>query len=178
LAPRTRRATEIIFDQKGKHGMQTLLNLAHYNAWANQRVFDTSAALSTAILSAEAKGTYGSVQETLAHLVEVEEIYLLMLQDADVNSWDSDAFMGHDNAWFAQRSRALGAEYQALLAGNDESWLSDQFVVPWFGFPISHRDGLLQAWTHSAQHRSQILSELGSHGFQTPDIDYIFMRSQ
>jgi len=158
--------------------MQTLLDLAHYNAWANQRVFATSAALSSAVLSAEAKGTYGSVQETLAHLVEVEEIYLLMLRDADVQNWDSDGFMAHDAAWFAERSRELGAEYQTLLAGKDENWLSGQFVVPWFGFPISHRDGLLQAWTHSAQHRSQILSELGSHGLQTPDIDYIFMLDQ
>lgn len=168
----------LVRDQEGKRIMQTLLDLAHYNAWANQRVFETSAALSSTVLSAEAKGTYGTVQETLAHLVEVEEIYLLMMQQGDVNSWDSDAYMEHDNAWFAQRSRELGTEYQTLLAGKDENWLAEQFVVPWFGFPISHRDGLLQAWTHSAQHRSQILSELGSHGLQTPDIDYIFMRSQ
>lgn len=158
--------------------MQTLLDLAHYNYWANQRVFDTSASLSDAVLSAEAKGTYGSVQETLAHLVEVEDIYLLMLQHGDVNSWDSDAYMEHAGTWYAQRARELGAEYRALLAGKGEDWLAEQFVVPWFGFPISHRDGLLQAWTHSAQHRSQILSELGSHGLETPDIDYIFMRSQ
>ena len=158
--------------------MRTLLDLARYNAWANQRVFATSAALSSAVLSAEAKGTYGSVQETLAHLVEVEEIYLLMLQERNLQGWDSDEFMTHDAAWFVQRSRELGTEYQSLLAGKDESWLSDQFVVPWFGFPISRRDGLLQAWTHSAQHRSQILSELGSHGLQPPDIDYIFMRSE
>jgi uncharacterized damage-inducible protein DinB len=158
--------------------MQTLLDLAHYNDWANQRVFAASASLSNAVLSAEAKGTYGSVQETLAHLVEVEDTYLLMLQGGDVNSWDSDAYMERDNAWFAQRSRELGAEYQSLLAGANEDWLAEQFVVPWFGFPISHRDGLLQTWTHSAQHRSQILSELGSHGLETPDIDYIFMRSQ
>jgi uncharacterized damage-inducible protein DinB len=158
--------------------MQTLLDLAHYNDWANSRVFDATAALSSAVLSAEAKGTYGSVQETLAHLVEVEEIYLLMLQGRDPQSFDSDAFMAHDTVWFGNRSRELGAEYVALLEANSEDWLAGQFVVPWFGFPISHRDGLLQAWTHSAQHRSQILSELGSHGLQTPDIDYIFMLDQ
>jgi uncharacterized damage-inducible protein DinB len=155
--------------------MQTLLDLARYNDWANARVFDTSVALSSTVLSAEAKGTYGSVQETLAHLVEVEEIYLLMLQGRDPQGFDSDAFMAHDNAWFANRSRELGAEYRALLEASNADWLDGQFVVPWFGFPISHRDGLLQAWTHSAQHRSQILSELGSHSLQTPDIDYIFM---
>jgi len=158
--------------------MQTLLDLARYNDWANQRVFDASKALSTADLSAEAKGTYGSVQETLAHLVEVEDIYLLMLQGGDVSKLTGDdSYMSHDTDWFANRSRELGAEYQALLAAKDQTWLSDLFTVPWFGFPMSHRAGLLQAWTHSAQHRSQILSELGSHGLETPDIDYIYMLS-
>jgi uncharacterized damage-inducible protein DinB len=158
--------------------MRTLIELARYNAWANQRVFDTSQALSTAVLSAEAKGTYGSVQETLAHLVEVEEIYLLMLQGGDVTKLTGDdSYMSHDTAWFIQRSRELGAEYQSLLASKDEAWLADLFTVPWFGFPMSHRAGLLQTWTHSGQHRSQILSELGSHGLETPDIDYVYMLS-
>lgn len=158
--------------------MQTLRELGRYNAWANQRVFDASKALTTAILSAEAKGTYGSVKLTLAHLVEVEDIYLLMLKGSDPSAvTGDDSYFSHDADWFAQRSRELGAEYQALLATQDNTWLADRFTVPWFGFPMSHRDGLLQTWTHSGQHRSQILSELGSHGIETPDIDYVYMLS-
>jgi uncharacterized damage-inducible protein DinB len=158
--------------------MQTLRDLARYNSWANQRVFASATALSGAVLSAEARGTYGSVKLTLAHLVEVEDIYLLMLQGSDPSAvTGNDNYFAHDTVWFAQRSRDLGAVYDALLAAQDEAWLASLFTVPWFGFPMSRRAGLLQTWTHSAQHRSQILSELGSHGIETPDIDYVYMLS-
>ncbi|HVX29564.1 MAG TPA: DinB family protein, partial [Nitrolancea sp.] len=123
---------KFVRDQKGKRIMQTLLDLARYNAWANQRVFETSAALSSAVLSAEAKGTYGSVQETLAHLVEVEEIYLLMLRDANIADWDTDRFMANSPGGFAERSRGLGDDYRSLVETHDENWLNEQFVVPWF----------------------------------------------
>jgi uncharacterized damage-inducible protein DinB len=64
-----------------------------------------------------------------------------------------------------------------MLSRNDEAWLESTFSVPWFGFALSRRDGLLQVWTHSAQHRAQVLSALGSHDIEVPDVDYIFMLS-
>ncbi len=158
--------------------MQTLLQMARYNAWANARVFDVCAAIAQQQLSEEAKGTYGSVGETLAHLVEVEEIYLLMLRGDDVGAVTKDeSYMSHDSTWFANRSRELGNGYRDTLEAHDDEWLSETFVVPWFGFPITRRDGLLQTWTHSAQHRAQVLSALGSHGIDVPDVDYIYMLS-
>ncbi len=158
--------------------MKTLRQLALYNDWANQRVFDICAAASTQDLSQAAKGTVGSVGETLAHLVEVEDVYLLMLQGRDPGDvTDDDDYLSHDTPWFAQRSLELGKAYQAMLSKNDEAWLESTFSVPWFGFALSRRDGLLQVWTHSAQHRAQVLSALGSHDIEVPDVDYIFMLS-
>lgn len=158
--------------------MKTLLQLARYNAWANQRVFDTCAAVASAQLSESAKGTVGSIGETLAHLVEVEDAYLLMLQGHDPGEvTNDDSYMSHDTTWFAGRSKELGDAYRATLTAHDEDWLDSSFTVPWFGFAMSRRDGLLQTWTHSAQHRAQILSALGTYGFEVPDVDYIFMLS-
>jgi uncharacterized damage-inducible protein DinB len=37
------------------------------------------------------------------------------------------------------------------------------------------RDGLLHVLTHSAQHRSQVLSWLSTQGLATPDLDYVLM---
>ena len=158
--------------------MQTLPRMARYNTWANQRVFDACAAIATEQLSEEAKGTYGTVGETLAHMVEVEEIYLLMLRGDDVSQvTNDDSHMTHDSAWFASRSRELGDGYRETLEEKDEAWLGETFIVPWFGFPLTRRDGLLQVWLHSAQHRAQVLSALGSHGIEVPDVDYIYMLS-
>jgi len=158
--------------------MQTLRRLARYNGWANQRVFEACAALSPEQLAEIERGTVGSIGETLAHLVEVEDIYRLMLQGRDPGELTGDAsYLTHDTPWFAGRSQQLGDEYQTLLNAHDDGWLQESFVVPWFGFALSRRDGLLQAWMHSAQHRAQILSALGTHGIDVPDVDYIFMLS-
>jgi uncharacterized damage-inducible protein DinB len=40
---------------------------------------------------------------------------------------------------------------------------------------VTVRDGLLQVLSHSAQHRSQVLSWLSSQGVETPDLDYVLM---
>jgi uncharacterized damage-inducible protein DinB len=36
-------------------------------------------------------------------------------------------------------------------------------------------DGLIQVVGHSAQHRAQVLSVLGQHGVEVPDLDYVLM---
>jgi uncharacterized damage-inducible protein DinB len=47
--------------------------------------------------------------------------------------------------------------------------------VPWFTFQVTAREGLWQVLTHSAQHRSQVLSWLSAQGVETPDLDYVLM---
>ena len=44
-----------------------------YNRWANLRLLDACAHLSDAHLDATTKGTFGSVRETLMHLLAAEE---------------------------------------------------------------------------------------------------------
>ncbi len=46
-----------------------------YNLWANLRLLDTCTHLSGAQLDATTKGTFGSVRETLMHMLAAEEGY-------------------------------------------------------------------------------------------------------
>src|SRR5205814_10571414 len=46
-----------------------------YNLWANLRLLDACAQLSDAQLDATMKGTFGSVRETLMHMLAAEEGY-------------------------------------------------------------------------------------------------------
>src|SRR5881398_2709746 len=46
-----------------------------YNLWANLRLLDACAQLSDAQLDATTKGTFGSVRETLMHMLAAEEGY-------------------------------------------------------------------------------------------------------
>ena len=157
--------------------MRTLRQLARYNAWANERVFSLCENADPALLTETDQGSIGSVEETLKHLVSVEDAYLAMVQDRDLQEalGSREAYAVHDLAWFARRSGEVAEGYAALLSGRDETWLDGRMQVPWFDFPMTVRDGLLQAFTHSSQHRAQVLSVLGTGGVAVPDVDYVFM---
>lgn len=50
--------------------------LFEYNAWANKRVIDTCAGLSPQQLAQNVGGSFGSLRNLLAHIVDVEWLYL------------------------------------------------------------------------------------------------------
>lgn len=145
-----------------------------YNTWANARVFGAVRDVNAAELDASAPGTYGSLAETLKHMVGVEDAYLLMLRDVSPGAGGaSESYFAQDLGWFAHRATDLGAAYQTMLASADGAFYSSALHVPWFDFALTKQDGLLQVLSHSAQHRAQVLSVLGARGFEVPGLDYV-----
>src|SRR2546425_7384402 len=55
------------------------VDLYKHNLWANLKLMDTCAALNDEQLDADAPGTYGSVRNTLLHMVAAERRYVSML---------------------------------------------------------------------------------------------------
>jgi uncharacterized damage-inducible protein DinB len=55
---------------------EQIRELYDFNAWANQRVFDACAALTSAQFSRAVVSSYPSVRETLAHIVTGEWVWL------------------------------------------------------------------------------------------------------
>jgi len=160
--------------------METERRLVHYNAWANRRVFALCASVEGERLRETDGGSIGSIEQTLKHLVGVEDVYLQMLEGREPGGGfgSQDEYFGHDIAWFRARSEEVADGYLALLDGRDEAWLEGTMRVPWFDFPMTLRDGLLQALTHSAQHRAQVFSVLGAQGVAVPDVDYVLMMGE
>lgn len=160
--------------------MQTLLRLVRYNAWGNEKVFALCRAADPVLLSDTAGGTIGSIEQTLIHLVAVEDMYLAMIGERDIEQefGSQEAYLAHDLAWFTARSAGLPEGYLSLLAGQDDAWLARSLQVPWFDFPMTKRDGLLQSLMHSAQHRAQVLTTLGQRGVAVPDLDYANMLAE
>jgi uncharacterized damage-inducible protein DinB len=156
--------------------MQDLLDLFRHNAWANARVFGLAAALGDRLAEIEAPGTQGTAHSTLAHLARVERAYLSMIEQRPGEALESsEEYRAHDLAWFVDEMRDLGSAYLAVLEASTPDSLERDLSIPWFAFPVTAREGLLQVLTHSAQHRSQVLSWLASQGFETPDLDYVVM---
>jgi uncharacterized damage-inducible protein DinB len=156
---------------------RTLSALYRHNDWANRRVFDTVLGVEVQRLDAQAGGTYGSISGTLKHLVQVESVYLQMLSDREPKQdpGEAERCMAQDLGWFAARAAELSEGFQTLIAAADDSFLDAPLHVPWFDFPLTKHDGLLQVLAHSAQHRAQVLSALGAQGVEVPDVDYVEM---
>lgn len=159
--------------------MRTLAALFRYNDWANRRVFKVVADLDKQQVEADARGTIGTIEETLKHLVGVEEIYLAMSQGRDLSEpGQRETYFRHDLAWFRERAAELGAGYSELVAGIDERTLERELPVPWIAARLTVHDGLLQVLNHSAQHQAQIFSTLGERGETVPALDYVLMLSE
>jgi uncharacterized damage-inducible protein DinB len=156
--------------------MQDLLDLFRHNAWANAKVYELAAALGDRLVEMEAAGTHGTVRTTLAHLARVERAYLALIQAQPLDALEPrESYQAHDLAWFVDEMRDLGSAYVAAIEASTLEYLERHLTNPWFAFPVSTREGLLQVLTHSAQHRSQVLAWLASQGVETPDLDYVVM---
>ncbi len=154
--------------------VRTLRDLYAYNAWANAQVFGVCRDIDQAQMEAEAPGTFGTIAETLKHLVGVEDVYLLMLRTGSLDTaFSREEYFDHDLAWFAERSSQLGEKYAALLESAEPAFYDEPFKVPWFDFALTRHDGLLQVLSHSAQHRAQVLSVLGEREVKVPDVDFV-----
>ena len=157
-------------------GMQDLVALYRHNAWANARVFEAALRADPALLSQPAPGTRDTVQGTLAHLARVEYVYLALLEGTPREQLETrESYEAHDLDWLRSHLQTLGSRYLSLLERITAERLAQPLDIPWFDFPISGRDGLLQVLTHSSQHRSQVLSWLSARGLPTPDLDYVLM---
>jgi uncharacterized damage-inducible protein DinB len=156
--------------------MQELRALFEYNVWANRKVFELTFDLDPRLVEAQAPGTRDSVGGTLRHLARVEYAYLSMIEQRPPESIEPrESYEAHDLAWFRAHMEELGAAYQALIASMPAAELDRALHIPWFDFPLTARDGLLQVLSHSAQHRSQVLAWLSARGVTTPDLDYVLM---
>src|ERR1700738_2442168 len=156
--------------------MQDLIELFRHNAWANAKVFDLVVWLAPDLVEGQAPRTPDTVGDTQAHLLRVEDAYLAMTERRPREALGSnDEYTARGLDWFTSRIREVGAAYVEMLESSSAEAMEFDLGIPWFKFPVSAREGLRQTLTHSAQHRSQVLSWLSAKGIQTPDLDYVLM---
>jgi len=116
--------------------------LAGYNAWANQKLFALARSADPEKLAR--KDGYESIAEILRHLVHVESNFWLMSlgrERVPVDHTDFDRL--------AARCTEVDAGYERLAETSDRATLEREFLVPWFGFKVTVREAMLQAFTHS-----------------------------
>ncbi len=152
-----------------------------YNRWANLALFDLCCQLSPEVLASTQPGCYGTVYETLRHIVRGEVRYYWLLTGQRLQppfSWDSQPSVAEMRAFAEQVSSALiqvAGEYadpERMISEVEENGE----VVTYNALTL-----LIQIVNHGVEHRTNITSVLAAQGLQAPGIDgwaYLFARPE
>ncbi|MDA0353550.1 MAG: DinB family protein [Chloroflexi bacterium] len=139
------------------------------NAWATERLIEVCAQLTDHQLDAPGNGdAYGSIRDTLVHLLSAEHHYLRRLrQPTPIERATEGAFDSFEA--LKRIARANGASLAAAATNSP----------PDLAFPGGPTDGftdadatvfLVQAINHGAEHRTQILTALTGLGLKPPEL--------
>src|SRR5689334_14139814 len=94
-----------------------LHDLFGHNAWATAQVLATCQGLDEATLQATVPGTFGTILETVQHLIDSEASYLYRVSGAwPDHPWRGDRAVGLDV--LAERAIVLAATWEQFLASD------------------------------------------------------------
>lgn len=149
---------------------KTLLDDAFaHHVWATERLIDACLPLSQEQLSTAVPGTYGSVIETIRHLVDGDAFYLYGLT-GDRNHAIDTKHMGLRALHSAIKTN--GAAWSQLLAQNpDPDAITLELDDDGFERRATMGIRFAQALHHGTDHRSQICTALTNLGVDPPAID-------
>jgi uncharacterized damage-inducible protein DinB len=141
-----------------------------HHVWATQRLIEACLALEPAQLETAVPGTYGSIIDTMRHLVGSDSWYL-----ADIGGGEDRGIEADDMGLAELRAtmeRDAGAWTDLLAKGLDADAMVKE-IDETDGFERDASVGLrlAQALHHGTDHRSQICTALTALGVQPPSID-------
>jgi len=140
-----------------------------HHVWATIRLIDTTDGMGEEQLRATAPGTYGSIIDTLRHIVASDRSYLALLSNGRVERVD-DEFMTLADLRAVMLEDA--PEWSRVVAELDDP---DRIFVRQRPDGSANRSPagirLAQALHHGTDHRSQICTILTTLGIEPPEID-------
>ncbi len=155
---------------------QTLYN---YNAWANQRVLDSAAQLTTEQLQATGSASFDSIFATMVHTISAQWMWLSRWQGISPRAMFDPADFA-DLAAVRTRWEQLEQDTQAFVSSLDDQAL--ERVVEYtntkgqpFAYPLWQL--MLHQVNHATQHRSEVAAMLTQFGQSPGWLDLIFYLS-
>lgn len=147
----------------------TLTTLFSHNRWANLRLLERCAGLTGEQLDATVTGAFGSIRDTLQHIVTSERSYFARISTGQPYRRPKDA-PPLTIAEMTESARTTGAN---LVEWAPRVQAGDTVQVDWDGAPrdVPKAIILTQAINHATEHRAQINAILTHLGIQPPDLD-------
>jgi uncharacterized damage-inducible protein DinB len=146
----------------------------YYNRWANLHLIDACRELTSDQLASSAPGTYGSIYDTLVHLIQAEARYYKRLSGTRLDppfAWEDKPPLSAIRSYAERVSSALveTAEKMQITDSFQRDWEDPE----WEGLSARYKSVsmLIQVVNHGVEHRTNITTILAQQGIQTPDLD-------
>jgi len=149
-----------------------LQELFRHNAWANRRLLEACRALDPDQFAANCVGTYGPIDQTLAHLVSAEDGYVARLTGQPRRfRWSADSPTVPPIEELLPSSERSGAALVELAGTVGETAVLDVGGGPYPPRRLPAWVVLDQAIDHGREHRTHVATILTQLGITPPDMD-------
>jgi uncharacterized damage-inducible protein DinB len=147
----------------------TLVELIRYNNWANREVIAACQKLDEGQLEAAIPGCYGTVRETLAHIIRAEANYVERL----TGQRPIPAFKREDRLGVEALAAYAAEAGEALLRAVQQVPLNDLVREVEDGKRVQYqkRGLVIQVINHGVEHRTNITTLLNQAGLGPPEVD-------
>ena len=147
----------------------TLTTLFRHNRWANERILERCAGLTDEQLDATIVGAYGSIRDTLQHIVTAERSYFSRISTGQPYRRPEDA----PPLTIAEMTESVRTSGSGLIEWAPKVQAGDTVQVNREGVPrdVPKTILLTQAINHATEHRAQIMAILTQLGIQPPELD-------
>ena len=148
---------------------ETVATLFRHNLWANVRLFEVCAHLSDEQLDASVTGGYGSIRDTMQHIVNSERSYLQRITTGQPYRRPQ----GAPPLTMAEMQDSIRTSGEGFIVAAPNVQAQDSVAVDWEGTPRSVPSTILltQAINHATEHRAQITAVLTHLGVEPPSLD-------
>lgn len=149
--------------------IDTLTTIFSHNLWANLRLFEQCAGLTSEQLDTTLTGTFGSIRDTLEHIVTAEQSYFARISTGQPRANQKDA-PPLTMAEMMELIRTTGAGFIEWAA---KVQADDSVQINWDGTlrDVPKTIILTQVINHATEHRAQINAILTQLGIQPLDLD-------
>ena len=146
-----------------------LTTLFHHNLWANIRLLERCSELSDAELDATLVGTYGSIRDTLQHIIWSELSLYTRIKTGQPYRRPEDS----PKATLPELLESASTTGGGLIEEAGLAQVGDTVQVDRDGVPQDMPKTIIltQAINHATEHRAQIRVILTQSGIEPPDLD-------
>jgi uncharacterized damage-inducible protein DinB len=146
-----------------------VVDFLQYNRWANLQLIDVCAGLSSEQLDTRAAGVYGSIHDTLRHIIRAEASYYKRLTGVPLQpsfQWEQNPSLPEMRSYAEQVSSALVDAARQVQSSDliDLEWDEQKYRFKSVAL-------LIQVVNHGVEHRTNITTILAQLGIESPQID-------